>query len=68
MIALVRALLAKPRLLLLDEALTSLPEDCHLQILKGIRQLGVNLILIQHGTSKVLANLPTVQIHSIQSS
>ena len=68
MIALVRALLAKPRLLLLDEALTSLPEDSHLQILKGIRQLGINLILIQHGTSKVLANLPTVQVHNIQSS
>lgn len=68
MIALVRALLAKPRLLLLDEALTSLPEDSHIQILRGIRQLGINIIVIQHGTSKVLANLPTVQITNIQSS
>lgn len=68
MIGLVRALLIKPRLLLLDEALTSLPEDSHIQILRGIRQLGINIIVIQHGASKVLANLPTVQITSIQSS
>ena len=67
MIAIVRALLIKPQVLLLDEALTSLPEDSHLPILKGIRQLGINVLLVQHGTSKALAAVPTVQIETLQA-
>ena len=66
MIALIRAVLKKPQLLLLDEALTSLPEDTHLPILRGIRQLGINVVLVQHGTSKGLAAVPTIRIDSIQ--
>jgi ABC-type multidrug transport system fused ATPase/permease subunit len=66
MIALIRALLKKPQLLLLDEALTSLPEDTHLKILKGIRQLGINVLIVQHGTSTGLLAVPTIRIESLQ--
>ena len=67
MLALVRAVLMQPKLLLLDEALTSLPENQHLPILIGLRNLGINVLLVQHGTSKATASLPTVAIDSIQS-
>jgi ATP-binding cassette subfamily B protein len=66
MIALVRAVLNKPQLLLLDEALTSLPEESHLPILLGIRKLGINVLLVQHGTSKALSQVPTIQVETLQ--
>ena len=66
MIALMRAILLKPQLLLIDEALSSLPEERHLPILRGIQKLGINVILIQHGTSPVLSALPTIQLAEMQ--
>ena len=67
MIALVRAVLMKPQLLLVDEALSSLPEEKHFSILKGLQSLGINVLLVQHGTSKVLSSLPTFQLSEVQS-
>jgi ATP-binding cassette subfamily B protein len=66
MIALLRAILMRPQLLLIDEALSSLPEDKHLQILKGLQQLGLNVLLVQHGTSPVLSLLPTFKLEELQ--
>lgn len=68
MIGIVRAVLKKPQLLLLDEALTSLPEEMHLPILKGIKSTGINVLLVQHGTSKALAKVPTINIATIQAA
>lgn len=67
MIALVRAVLMKPELLLIDEALSSLPEEKHFSILKGLQTLGINVLLVQHGTSRVLSGLPTFQLSEVQS-
>ena len=67
MVALVRAVLMQPKLLLLDEALTSLPESQHLPILVGLRSLGINVLLVQHGTSKAMESVPTVAMDAIQS-
>lgn len=67
MIALVRAVLMKPQLLLVDEALSSLPEEKHFSILKGLQSLGINVLLVQHGTSKVLSSLPTFKLSEVQS-
>ena len=66
MIALLRAILMKPQLLLIDEALSSLPEDKHLPILRGLQALGINVLLVQHGTSAVLSALPTFQLAEVQ--
>jgi len=66
MIALLRAILMRPQLLLIDEALSSLPEDKHLPILRGLQKLGVNVMLVQHGTSAVLSELPTFQLEELQ--
>ncbi len=66
MIALLRAILMRPQLLLIDEALSSLPEDKHLQILRGLQKLGINVLLVQHGTSPVLSALPTFQLAELQ--
>jgi ABC-type bacteriocin/lantibiotic exporter with double-glycine peptidase domain len=66
MIALLRAVLMRPQLLLIDEALSSLPEDQHLPILRGLQKLGINVILVQHGTSPVLSALPTFQLAELQ--
>ena len=67
MLAIVRAVLMQPKLLLLDEALTSLPERQHLPILIGLRNLGINVLLVQHGTSKAMAAVPTVKIDDFQA-
>ena len=66
MIGLLRAILIRPQLLLIDEALSSLPEDKHLPILRGLQKLGINVLLIQHGTSAVLSALPTIQLAELQ--
>jgi ATP-binding cassette subfamily B protein len=66
MIALLRAILMRPQLLLIDEALSSLPEDKHLKILRGLQKLGINVLLVQHGTSPVLSALPTFQLAELQ--
>ena len=60
MIALVRAMLIGPKILLLDEALASLPENLHPSILDGFRQAHVNVLLVQHGDSSVVAKLPRI--------
>ena len=62
MIALVRAALTQPKLLLLDEALTSLPEERHRKVVEGIGSLGIHLILVQHGISQVLSDLARFEI------
>ena len=66
MIGLLRAILMRPQLLLIDEALSSLPEDKHLPILRGLQKLGINVLLVQHGTSAVLSALPTFQLAELQ--
>jgi len=66
MIALLRACLMRPQLLLIDEALSSLPEEKHLSILRGLQNIGINVLLVQHGTSPVLAGLPTFQLAELQ--
>ena len=66
MIGLLRAILMKPQLLLIDEALSSLPEEKHLPILRGLQKLGINVLLVQHGTSAVLSALPTFQLGELQ--
>jgi ABC-type bacteriocin/lantibiotic exporter with double-glycine peptidase domain len=67
MIALLRAILMRPQLLLVDEALSSLPEKKHLPILRGLQHLGINVLLVQHGTSAVLSALPTFQLAELQN-
>jgi ABC-type transport system involved in cytochrome bd biosynthesis fused ATPase/permease subunit len=66
MIALLRATLMRPQLLLIDEALSSLPEDKHRHIIQGLQKLGINVLLVQHGTSPILADLPTFQLADLQ--
>ena len=66
MIGLLRAILMKPQLLLIDEAFSSLPEDKHLPIITGLQKLGINVLLVQHGTSPILASLPTFQLADLQ--
>jgi len=66
MIALLRAILMKPQLLLIDEALSSLPEERHLPIIRGLQKLGINVLLVQHGTSPMLKALPTFQLADLQ--
>lgn len=60
MIALVRAALIQPSLLLLDEALASLPEGLHQAILDGFKALGIHVLIVQHGDSAALRGLPRV--------
>lgn len=66
LIGLLRAILMRPQLLLIDEALSSLPEELHLPILRGFQKLGINVLLVQHGTSPVLSLLPTFQLAELQ--
>lgn len=64
MIALVRAVLIRPRILLLDEALASIPENLHQPVLAGLRQLGINVLIVQHGDSAALTGLPRLETRS----
>ena len=62
MISLVRAALMKPRLLLIDESLVSIPQDLHQPIVQGLLKLGMNLLIVQHGESPFLRTLPSVSM------
>lgn len=64
MIGLVRAALKQPQILLIDEALASLPEDLHRPILDGLRQLGINVLIVQHGDSEAIQGLPRIETAS----
>lgn len=64
MIALVRAVLLQPSILLLDEALASLPENLHQPVLAGLRQMGINVLIVQHGDSAALSGLPRLDTAS----
>ena len=64
MIALVRAALIQPRILLLDEALASLPENLHQPVLAGFNGLGINVLIVQHGDSAALTGLPRIDTRS----
>ena len=64
MIALVRAAMIHPMLLLLDEALASLPEALHQVILEGFKTLGINVLIVQHGSSAALNGLPRIDTQS----
>lgn len=64
MIALVRAALIQPKILLLDEALASLPENLHQPVLTGFSDLGINVLIVQHGDSAVLTGLPRIDTRS----
>lgn len=66
MISLVRAALLKPELLLIDESLVSIPESLHQNIIDGMLGIGINLLIVQHGTSKVIQKLPCLPLHSIK--
>ena len=60
MIGLVRAAMKKPKILLIDEALASLPEELHAPILSGFKKLGINIIIVQHGDSAIIKKLPQI--------
>lgn len=66
MIALVRAGLIRPRILLLDEALASLPEPLHQPILDGLSRLEINVLIVQHGDSAVIERLPRIDTASFR--
>ena len=68
MISLVRAALIRPRLLLIDESLISIPEELHQGVIDGFRDIGVNLLVIQHGTSEAVDKLPTILMSQLQGS
>ena len=68
MINLVRAALIKPRLLLIDESLVSLPEHLHRPILKGFLSLNISVIIVQHGDSPLISSLPTLHMHQLNGS
>jgi ATP-binding cassette, subfamily B, bacterial len=60
MIGLVRAAMKKPKILLIDEALASLPEELHAPILSGFKKLGINVLIVQHGDSAIIKKLPQI--------
>ena len=68
MINLVRAALMKPKLLLIDESLVSLPENLHRQVLEGLLSLDINLLVVQHGESSLVSSLPTLQMTQLSGS
>ncbi len=63
MIALVRVALIKPKLLLIDEALISIPEYLHETIIMGLKKLGINILVIQHGNDSFVSKLPTFSLN-----
>jgi ABC-type bacteriocin/lantibiotic exporter with double-glycine peptidase domain len=65
MINLVRAALMKPRLLLIDESLVSIPENLHQCVLEGLLSLNINLLIVQHGESPLVSSLPTLQMDQL---
>lgn len=66
MIALLRAALNQPKVLILDEALTSLPENLHIPVLVGLRNLGLHVLIIQHGISAALSSIPTLTMAQLK--
>jgi ABC-type molybdenum transport system ATPase subunit/photorepair protein PhrA len=66
MIALMRAAVLQPKLLVLDEALTSLPEALHIPVLVGLRSLGLHVLIIQHGVSAALTSIPTLTMAQLK--
>ncbi len=66
MISLIRAALMKPKLLLIDESLISLPQELHQTVIKGLLALGINVVIIQHGDSPFINSLPKVAIQDLQ--
>ncbi len=62
MIALVRSVLIKPKLLLVDEALVSIPEQLHVGIIRGLRTLGISAIIVQHGNDGFISKLATIDL------
>jgi ABC-type bacteriocin/lantibiotic exporter with double-glycine peptidase domain len=66
MISLVRAALMKPRLLLIDESLISIPQSMHQTAIKGFLSMGINVLIVQHGDSPFLSKLPTISMSSLQ--
>lgn len=66
LISLVRAALVRPKLLLIDESLVSLPQELHEPVIKGMLSLGINVLIVQHGESPFVNALPTINIHDLQ--
>jgi ATP-binding cassette subfamily B protein len=66
MISLVRAALMRPKLLLIDESLVSIPQDNHSRILTGLLGLGINVLIVQHGDSPEIGKLPTISMRNLQ--
>lgn len=67
MISLVRAALLKPKLLMIDESLVSLPESLHKPVIEGLLKRKINLLVVQHGDSPFISKLPTVTMHDLQT-
>lgn len=65
MISLVRAALLKPKLLMIDESLVSIPETLHKQIIKGFLKLNISVVIVQHGESSFISGLPTVMMRDL---
>ena len=68
MIALVRSVLIKPKLLLIDEALVSIPEQLHLGIIRGLRKLEINAIIVQHGNDGFVSKLNTIDLDNFKNT
>lgn len=68
MINLVRAVLIKPKLLLIDEALVSLPESLHESVVKGLLALDINVLVIQHGNSSMISKMPTLHMSELSDT
>jgi len=66
MISLIRAALMRPKLLMIDESLVSLPESLHQPVIEGLLSLNINVLVVQHGDSPYINTLPTVFMHDLQ--
>ena len=66
LISLLRAVLNKPKLLLIDESLISVPQELHESIITGLLNLNINVLIVQHGISPYVSSLPTISMHDLQ--
>ncbi|WP_415410575.1 cysteine peptidase family C39 domain-containing protein [Synechococcus sp. A10-1-5-9] len=66
MISIIRAALMKPQLLLIDESLVSIPQELHKPVLQGLLKMRINTLVVQHGDSPVISNLPTIAMRDLQ--
>lgn len=65
MISLVRAALSKPKLLMIDESLVSIPEKLHKTVIQGFLKLNINVLIVQHGESRFINTLPSISMQDL---